>query len=92
MAKRLQDRERLCRDTNGREIEPPSFLQKHPADRRMEMHVFMGVGMIETQPCGREGCILSGNLGAQLTTDMWEKVVSNAEPGLVRRELAILIR
>ena len=76
--------------TNGHHAVVAADLDDQPADNRMEMHVLVGVDVIERQTGCAEYFELRPDLANELTTDAWEDGISKAGAGHVAIELAII--
>ena len=74
---------RLGRDPQRRQAELAPDLDQEPADRRMQMHVLVRVGVVEPQPGGREGLVLRPDLGRQPAAHAGAEEIVDAESQLV---------
>jgi len=85
-----QHRDRLRRDPYCLHTVVAADLDDQPADNRMEMHVLVGVHVIERQIGCAESFELRPDLANELTADAWEDGKSKAGASHVAIELAII--
>ena len=69
----------------------PADIDQHPPDGGVQMHVLVGIGMIQRQAGVGESLELRTNFRRQLPADTGTKIIVDPQPQLIRRELTVRI-